>query len=97
MMGDKERAEKALQDRDLRASNATAKETTRLDFGSSLRDGAAIVTLVAETGIAKPETPRLVERHRQGLRLPRVYTSTQEQAWMMLAAIAVRPGQAGRY
>ena len=60
----------------------------RDDYGSALRDGAALVTLVSETGIAKAEAPSLVNVVAKAY-LSRKYTSTQEQAWMLLAAHAL--------
>ncbi len=58
------------------------------DYGSDMRDGAALVTLAYETGIVKSETPRLVNVVAKAY-LGRNYTSTQEQAWMLLAAHAL--------
>lgn len=87
MMGDKERAEKAFKSA-IASFDAAGRDVTRADFGSSLRDGAALVTLAAETGVAKPEAPRLVNVVAKAYS-SRVYTSTQEQAWMMLAANAL--------
>ncbi len=88
MIGDKERAERAMKAA-LVAFDAPAKETvSRADFGSNLRDGAALVTLASETGVAKAETPRLVGLVAKAYRA-RSHTSTQEQAWMMLAANAL--------
>ena len=66
----------------------------RDDYGSRLRDGAGLVTLVAETGIAKTEAPRLVTSSPRPT-APAHYTSTQEQAWMLLAAKALGDEQAG--
>ncbi len=87
MMGDKERAEKSFKDA-LDGFDAAAKDVTRADFGSNLRDGAAIVTLAAETSTARSETPRLVSVVAKAFQTRR-YTSTQEQAWMVLAANAL--------
>ena len=53
-----------------------------------MRDGAALVTLAAETGIAKAETPKLATVIAKAYET-RNYTSTQEQAWMLLAANAL--------
>ncbi len=88
MMGDKERAERAFT-----AALAAMPETTpdtgyRSDYGSTLRDGAALVTLAAETGVAKAEQPKLANVIAKAYET-RSYTSTQEQAWMLLAAKAL--------
>lgn len=89
MMGDKDRAEKtfaaALETLEEKKKTVTLG---RADFGSNLRDAAALVTLASETGVAKMEAPKLVTviaRNYQS----RTYTSTQEQAWMLLAANAL--------
>jgi alpha-2-macroglobulin len=64
----------------------------RSDFGSPLRDGAAMLALAAETSPA-PTDPGHDE---PGGEAParRTYTSTQEQAWMLLAARAMRMADA---
>ncbi len=88
LVGDRERAEKAFAAA-LKSLNATAPETTyRRDYGTSLRDGAALVTLASELKLAKAETPRLIDVLAKA-HASKAYTSTQEQAWMLLAARAV--------
>jgi len=91
MMGDKTRAqtsfEAALAKLDAPV-HRTARQVYRADYGSSLRDSAALVTLAVETGIAKSEAPRLVNVIAKAY-TSRNYTSTQEQAWMLLAANAL--------
>jgi alpha-2-macroglobulin len=87
MLGDKERAGKAfraaLGDMGDKSANAA-----RVDYGSSLRDGAALVTLAAETSMLKEEVPSLAGVLARTY-ATRTYTSTQEQAWMLLAAKAL--------
>jgi len=87
MVGDKARAEKALK-----AALEGIKEKddgiTRRDYGTGVRDGAALITLASETGIVKQEVPRLVDVVAKAYRA-KAYTSTQEQAWMLLAARAL--------
>lgn len=94
MVGDKERAETAFK----AALDAFADEDklrlARSDYGSDIRDGAALVTLASETNIVKSETPRLVNVIAKAY-LARNYTSTQEQAWMLLAAHALGEQAAG--
>ena len=87
MMGDKERAEKVFAAA-LTMLSDVPDAGYRHDYGSSLRDGAALITLAAETGIAKSETPRLASVIAKFYETRR-YTSTQEQAWMLLAAKAL--------
>jgi hypothetical protein len=87
MTGDKPRAEAVL-----RVAMATLDkgedDASRVDYGSKLRDGAALVTLVSETGMLKTEAPRLADVVSRAYRA-RTYTSTQEMAWMLLAANAL--------
>jgi uncharacterized protein YfaS (alpha-2-macroglobulin family) len=86
MMGDKERAERAF--RAAFGSMPARDAGLRLDYGSTLRDGAALVTLAAETKVVRSETPRLASVIAKAFS-ERAYTSTQEQAWMLLAAKAL--------
>lgn len=87
MVGDKERAETAFNSA-LEAFDKNDVSLARNDYGSDLRDGAALVTLASESGIAKSESPRLVNVIAKAY-ANRHYTSTQEQAWMLLAAHAL--------
>jgi uncharacterized protein YfaS (alpha-2-macroglobulin family) len=59
----------------------------RADFGSSLRDGAAILTLASEAR-AEIDFVSLSNRVEEE-RLAASYTSTQEDAWSLLAAHAL--------
>jgi uncharacterized protein YfaS (alpha-2-macroglobulin family) len=63
-------------------------EFGREDYGSSLRDAAAVVTLVAEGGAPQPTITTAVQRVEVA-RDATFYTSTQENAWMVLAARAI--------
>ncbi len=88
MLGDKPRAERVFKAA-LGGMDETAKVVlARNDFGSALRDGAALVTLAMETGLYKEEAPKLVNVVAKAYQ-SRQYTSTQEQAWMLLAAHAL--------
>src|SRR6185312_7242891 len=88
MLGDRVRAEKAF-DAALGALPEDVKcDAGRPDYGSPLRDAAAVVTLAAEgdapklilvSATAKIETARN--------KVP--FTSTQEDAWLVLAARAL--------
>ena len=61
MMGDKAaRREGASRPRS-RPSASKDDGITRRDYGTGVRDGAALITLASETGIAKAEVPRLVD------------------------------------
>ncbi len=92
MLGDKTRAEKAFRVAAGALPAEKPNEGGRVDFGSRLRDAAAVVTLAAEGDAGKPI---LVSATRQiGVAREAVtYTSTQENAWLVLAARAL--GQQG--
>src|SRR5262249_8113863 len=86
MVGDRPRAERAFQ-----AALQTVADTPgtiRRDYGSAIRDRAALITLAAETSVAKAEMPRLVDLVANAY-AAESYTSTQEKAWMLLAAHAL--------
>jgi uncharacterized protein YfaS (alpha-2-macroglobulin family) len=87
MLGDKPRAERALQAA-LKTIGEKDDGITRRDYGTGVRDGAALITLASETGIARPDVPRLIDVVAKAYRA-KAYTSTQEQAWMVLAARAL--------
>jgi hypothetical protein len=90
MMGDTTRAERAFASAldGLDTSDPTGAYTYRADYGSGLRDSAALVTLAAETKVSTVEAPKLVNVIAKAY-LDRDHTSTQEQAWMLLAANAL--------
>jgi uncharacterized protein YfaS (alpha-2-macroglobulin family) len=88
MVGDKERAETAFKAALDSFAEQDKLRLARADYGSDIRDGAALVTLASEVGIVKSETPRLVNVVAKAY-MARNYTSTQEQAWMLLAAHAL--------
>jgi hypothetical protein len=87
MLGDKARAETALKAA-LESMADKDDGVSRRDYGTGVRDGAALITLASESGIAKAEVPRLVDVVAKAYR-SKSYTSTQEQAWMLLAARAL--------
>ena len=66
----------------------TGSPIPRQDFGSSLRDGAAILALASESKVASAEAVKLIDVVATAYAAKR-YTSTQEQAWMLLAAKAL--------
>ncbi|MEZ5839836.1 MAG: alpha-2-macroglobulin [Hyphomicrobiales bacterium] len=87
MIGDKTRAEAAFGSA-LAFYNEGAEEGYRADYGSLLRDGAATLALAAETGSAPEAVPALASA-LDALGTDRPGTSTQEQAWLVLAANAL--------
>ena len=60
----------------------------RADYGSTLRDAAAVVALASESGAAPATVQAAVQRVEVGARHLRP-TSTQEDAWLLLAASAM--------
>ncbi|MCO5734501.1 alpha-2-macroglobulin family protein [Rhizobium sp. SSA_523] len=64
---------------------------SRADYGSLLRDGAAVLALAAESRPVPAIVPQLAALVAREWRNKR-YTSTQEQAWMLLAARALLQG-----
>jgi alpha-2-macroglobulin len=87
MLGDKERAEKAFRAALVDMGDKSAN-VARTDYGSGLRDGAALITLAAEASMMKADAPSLAAVLAKTY-ATRTYTSTQEQAWMLLAAKAM--------
>jgi alpha-2-macroglobulin len=65
----------------------------RADYGSSLRDAAAVLALAAETGVKSVDLRVLADR-AQELASSRTYRSTQDNAWLLLAAQALTKGGA---
>jgi uncharacterized protein YfaS (alpha-2-macroglobulin family) len=68
----------------------------RPDYGSSLRDAAAVLTLAAETGMGPKEgvdTAALARQVQDGWAAAG-FTSTQDDAWLLLAAHALMEGAA---
>lgn len=88
MVGDKPRAERVFKSALSAMDRQSGVVLARNDFGSGLRDGAALVTLAMETGLFKDEAPKLADVVAKAYQA-RQYTSTQEQAWMLLAAHAL--------
>ena len=89
LVGDRARAEHAYA---AALAAITAQSPTdlvsRQDYGSTLRDAAALVALAAEGGAPRATVQSAVEKveaTRASLRL----TSTQEDAWLLLAASAM--------
>ncbi|MGQ9366761.1 alpha-2-macroglobulin family protein [Azospirillum sp. ST 5-10] len=84
-LGDRERAEDAFAG----LSHARVVLASLRDYGSAVRDEAGVVALMAESGV--------VDRDRLLAAAARLYkayaaqrsTSTQEQAWLLLAARAL--------
>ena len=67
---------------------------SREDYGSQLRDAAALVTLASEAGGSRPTIVNAVAKIEQA-RARAPYTSTQENAWLVLAARAMAKDSGG--
>jgi alpha-2-macroglobulin len=88
MLGDRVRSEKVF-DAALGSIPENVKfEGGRTDYGSPLRDAAVLVTLAAEGDAPKPILVKGTKRIESARNLVR-FTSTQEDAWLVLAARAL--------
>lgn len=83
--GDFTRAAKAFA----AAEIAPPDDANRNDFGSILRDQAAIVALASESRAGASVTPAVLRR-LETTRRDRPYLTTQENAWLLLAARGLR-------
>ena len=93
LYGDGERS-RSIFNEALQMSEAAQIQQVRLvrsDYGSSLRDGAAVLALAAESRPVPPIVPALANVVAKEWRA-KEYTSTQEQTWMLLAARALQNG-----
>ncbi len=90
LMGDRERASRAITAaaKDLSATATVTDAAYRSDYGSWLRDGAALLALTSETGVRPAAVDGLSDRVADAAVSDR-YTSTQEQAWLLLAVKAL--------
>ncbi|WP_242482169.1 alpha-2-macroglobulin family protein [Thiocystis violacea] len=77
----------------LASAQADDQEAWRGDFGSALRDGAGLLTLAAEVGTPVVDVQALARR-LQDQWSTTGSTSTQEEAWLLLAAHALIEGAA---
>jgi uncharacterized protein YfaS (alpha-2-macroglobulin family) len=88
MLGDKVRAEKAFAAALASLPEDPKFDDGRVDFGSPLRDAAVVVTLAAEgdaPNLILVSATERIEVAREKVR----FTSTQEDAWLVLAARAL--------
>ena len=88
MLGDRVRSEKAFAAALGALPEDPAFQTGRTDYGSPLRDASVLVTLAAEGDAPKPILVSGTERIEQA-RNKVSHTSTQEDAWLVLAARAL--------
>ncbi|MBS3649118.1 alpha-2-macroglobulin family protein [Pseudaminobacter sp. 19-2017] len=88
LYGDTQRSEATFLAALQLAQSQSEHDYSRSDYGSRLRDGAAMLALAAESKPMSSVVPRLVSfvsAERQATR----WNSTQENAWMLLAARAL--------
>jgi uncharacterized protein YfaS (alpha-2-macroglobulin family) len=89
LMGDRVRAERVYAAALEALAPPKAPEYGRDDYGSSLRDAAAVVMLAAEGSAPQPTLIAAVQKVEAVRETAPAYTSTQENAWMVLAARAI--------
>lgn len=81
-LGDRNRAAAAFTNADLPDSNQQVRWT---DYGSKLRDDAALVALLAESGVSAPDLLKTSVERLVGDFTDSGHLSTQEMAWLILA------------
>jgi len=94
MLGDRGRAERVYAAALRALAPQPVLEYGRLDYGSDLRDASALITLASESGAPRATITGAVERVETARGLTS-YLSTQEEAWMVLAARALAREAAG--
>ncbi len=88
LYGDQIGAENAFASALQLAKASGTKPVSRSDYGSPLRDGAAMLALAAETQPTISSTEEMIGLV-SGLRQSTRWTSTQDEAWLLLAARAI--------
>ena len=88
LVGDKARAERVYAAAADSLAPKPALEFGRVDYGSALRDAAALVSLAGEGNAPKATLMQAVSRVEAARGLSS-YTSTQENAWLVLASRAL--------
>jgi uncharacterized protein YfaS (alpha-2-macroglobulin family) len=88
LIADRTRAERVYAAALAMIDPQTENWLNRQDYGSNLRDAAALVTLASESGAA-PATVQAAVQRVEASRAMLHPTSTQEDAWLLLAASAM--------
>lgn len=91
LYGDAQRAAESFRSAFDHARSTATLIGSRNDYGSALRDGAAMLALAAESTPTPGIVPELI-RFVGDAKSARQSTSTQEDAWMVLAARAIAAG-----
>ncbi|CAK0740606.1 alpha-2-macroglobulin [Gammaproteobacteria bacterium] len=86
-LGDEERAGTAFS----AATVELSRDYWGVDYGTTVRDSAALLTLLTESHYTKGKLVTLIDHLPASATSPRV-TNTQEQAWLVLAANALMQG-----
>jgi uncharacterized protein YfaS (alpha-2-macroglobulin family) len=94
MLGDRARAERAFAAALESLAPTPELLSDRTDYGSTLRDSAALVSLAGEAGASRSLITRAVHQIERA-RSRSETTSTQESAWLVLAARALAQDAAG--
>ncbi len=87
LLGDRTRAAEVFKTATTTLEDANDKRDYRFDYGSRLRDAAAVLALAAEAGL-QDNLAKAGSLLEEAQRAP-YPTDTQEQAWMVLAAQAI--------
>ncbi len=88
LVGDRSRAERVYAAALESLAPKPALEFGRTDYGSALRDAAALVSLASEGSAPRATLTQAVQRVEAARGLT-PYTSTQENAWLVLASRAL--------
>ncbi|MBY0380709.1 MAG: alpha-2-macroglobulin family protein [Xanthobacteraceae bacterium] len=88
LVGDRARSERVYAAAVDSLNPTPTLEFGRTDYGSQLRDAAALISLGSESGAAPAKLHLAVERVETARNLT-PYTSTQENAWLVLASRAL--------
>jgi uncharacterized protein YfaS (alpha-2-macroglobulin family) len=88
LLGDRVRAERVYAAALASINRQSDDQMSWQDYGSTLRDAAALVTLASESGAA-PATVQAAVQRVESARASLRSTSTQEDAWLLLAASAM--------
>jgi uncharacterized protein YfaS (alpha-2-macroglobulin family) len=91
LLGDQQRAGEAFK---AALERVDRERRWMRDYGSSLRDLAAIVTLMIESRMSTEDPAPLVDR-LANLQFGQTYLTTQEQAWLIMAAYTVAGAKPG--
>jgi uncharacterized protein YfaS (alpha-2-macroglobulin family) len=94
LYGDAQRADTTFSSALSLAMEEAEADYYRTDYGSQLRDGAAMLALAAETRPVPAAVPAMI-RYVAAARARARYMSTQDEAWMLLAARAIKEGNQG--